>query len=369
MSCDFYSLSHDGIRQMAPYQGGKPIEELARELGLSKVVKLASNENPMGVSSNVRKACSDALASLGRYPDGSGFSLKQVLSNKLSVKPEQITLGCGSNDILDLLARVFLQVDNNAVISQHAFIVYKLAIQAANAQIVEIPAVAWGHDLDAMAAAIDKHTKLVFIANPNNPTGTYVNRQKLERFLDQVSANVIVVLDEAYGEYIDHADYPDGLELLEKYPNLVVTRTFSKAYGLAALRVGYSISNSDIAELLNRVRAPFNVNSLAMRAAEAALNDTDFLERSVAINTQGLLQLTEGVNCLGLKAIPSVGNFIAVDFSDNDTTSVYESLLAKGVIVRPLGVYDMSNYLRVSVGLPEENTVFLESLEQVLADG
>ena len=367
MSCDYVALATAGVQGLQPYQPGKPIEELQRELGLSQIVKLASNENPLGPSAVVTDCLSAGVSELTRYPDGSGFALKGALSAHLSVEVEQITLGNGSNDILELLARAYLGPDSSAVYSQHAFVVYPLAVQAVGARGIEVPALNWGHDLEAMAQAIEPSTRLVFIANPNNPTGTWVGEKALCEFLQRVPEQVIVVLDEAYFEYACHGDfdYPDGLGLLERFPNLVVTRTFSKAYGLAGLRVGYCISNPAIADVLNRIRAPFNVNSLALAAAEAVLGDGDYLQRGVDINRQGLSQLGEAFTQRGLDYIESAGNFISVAF-DADVQSLYAGLLREGVIVRPVANYGMSKHLRVSIGLESENQQFLQALDKVL---
>lgn len=365
MSCDFIDLANSGIQGLSPYQPGKPIEELERELGLKNVVKLASNENPLGPPLSALDAGRAAMSSLHLYPDASGYRLKASLSAKLEVEPEQLTLGNGSNDVLDLLARVFLDSDSSAVYSQHAFVVYPIAVQAAGARAIVTPAQSWGHDLEAMAEAIEKDTRLVFIANPNNPTGTWLSEAALRRFLGRVPENVIVVLDEAYAEYVEEPDYPDGVELMADYPNLVVTRTFSKAYGLAGLRVGYAISHPDVADLLNRVRAPFNVNTMALAAAEAALNDTEYLQRSLDINRRGMVQLHDGLTALGLEVIPSVGNFIAVAMPGS-AAPYYQALLARGVIARPVGVYDMPNHLRITIGLEQENARCLEALSQVI---
>jgi histidinol-phosphate aminotransferase len=353
------------VLQLTPYQPGKPIEELARELGITDIVKLASNENPRGPGPIVRAALERAAASLSRYPDGSGYRLKQVLAQRLGVQPEQITLGNGSNDVLELLARISLSPGAEGVVSAHAFVVYPLAVIAQGGRLVTVPARAWSHDLDAMAAHVTAATRIVFIANPNNPTGTWVGRAALTAFLDRLPEHVIAVLDEAYFEYLTDPDYPDGIELLPRYPNLVVTRTFSKIYGLAGLRVGYCVSDPAIADLLNRVRQPFNVSSVALECAEAALGDVKFLESSRTLNEQGMRQLEHGLDQLGVPYIPSGGNFVSIDLG-RPAGAVYESLLRLGVIVRPIGVYDMPNHLRVTVGLKEENARFLDALARVL---
>lgn len=367
MSCDFSVLANAGIRGLSPYQAGKPIEELQRELGLSKVVKLASNENPLGPGMCALGACAMGVRDLTRYPDANGFELKRAISERFNLQPEQITLGNGSNDLLDLIARVYLAPGTSSVFSQYGFICYPIATQACGARAIVTPAKDWGHDLDAMAAAIEADTRVVFIANPNNPTGTWVTRDALVNFLRRVPEHVIVVLDEAYTEYAEHPDFPNGLELQRDFPNLMVTRTFSKAYGLAALRVGYAVSHPQVADLLNRVRPPFNVNSLALAAAKAALNDDDYLQRTVELNRSGMQQLVAGFEQLGLKYIPSMGNFITVEFA-TDALPIYQKLLREGVIVRPLQPYQMPKHLRVSIGLQEENQFFLDALARVLAD-
>lgn len=367
MSCDFLALANAGIQGLSPYQAGKPIEELQRELGLSDIVKLASNENPLGPSAAVIAACEKAARDITRYPDANGFELKRAIAEKFNLQPNQLTLGCGSNDVLDLIARAFLNPNVSAVFSQYGFIVYPIATQACGARAIVTRAKNWGHDLDAMAAAITDDTRVVFIANPNNPTGTWLNKTDLQTFLRAVPERVVVVLDEAYTEYVESPEFPNGFDLLAEFPNLVVTRTFSKAYGLAALRVGYAVSNSQIADLLNRVRAPFNVNSIALAAAVAALHDDNYLRRSRSMNAQGMQQIIDGLNKHGLRYIPSAGNFITVEMP-NDVVPVYQKLLQEGVIVRPLAPYQMPNHLRVSIGLPQENAKFLSALTKVLAE-
>lgn len=365
MSCDYISLTHAGVQSLRPYQPGKPIEELERELGISNIIKLASNENPSGPADSVCSALSEVMPDLSRYPDGNGFMLKSALRDKLNIKAEQITLGNGSNDILDLLARTFAGPGKEVVFSEYAFAVYPIVTLAVNATPIVVPAQQWGHNLDAMAEAISDKTTLIFLANPNNPTGTYFNKIAFETFMDGVPDHVLVVLDEAYFEYVEEEDYPDGLAYLGRYPNLVVTRTFSKAYGLAGLRVGYGVSNPDIADLLNRVRQPFNVSIPAIVAATTALSDEVYLQRSVEMNKQGLTQMESGLCGLGLEYIPSVGNFITVDFA-KDAAEIDQRLLKKGVIVRPVANYGMPSCLRVSIGLAEENGRFLTALKESL---
>ncbi|WP_437881278.1 histidinol-phosphate transaminase [Pseudomonas sp. LRF_L74] len=368
MSCDFLAQAVPGVQKLSPYVPGKPVDELARELGLDPagIVKLASNENPLGPSPKALQAIRDELAELTRYPDGNGFNLKQKLAERCGVEIAQVTLGNGSNDILDLVARAWLAPGVNAVFSEHAFAVYPIATQAVGAKGKVVPAKDYGHDLDAMLAAIDADTRVVFIANPNNPTGTWFDAEALERFLAAVPERVLVVLDEAYIEYAEGDDLPDGLSYLARYPNLLVSRTFSKAYGLASLRVGYALSSPQVADVLNRVRQPFNVNSFALAAACAALDDAEYLAESRRANLAGMRQLEEGFAALGLKWIPSRCNFIAVDFA-RDAAPINQALLREGVIVRPVGGYGMPTFLRVSIGTEQENARFLAVLGKVLA--
>jgi histidinol-phosphate aminotransferase len=360
---DFAQFAAGGIRDLQAYQPGKPIEALERELGITNIIKLASNENPLGPSPKVLEVLQRGLKNISRYPDG--FELTAKLAQHLRVAPQQITLGNGSNQVLNVIAQTFLQAHNNAIVSAHAFIVYPIAVKMLGAGLKTVPAKNWGHDLEAMAAAIDEHTRVVFIANPNNPTGTWNSRGDIRAFLQKVPADVIVVLDEAYTEYVTTPDYESGMNLLSQYPNLVVTRTFSKAYGLAGLRVGYAVSCEQVADLLNRVREPFNVNNLALLAAQTALDDVDYLQKSRALNTAGMQQLEAGFRQLGLDYIPSIGNFIAVEFQQ-DAMALYNRLLREGVIVRPVGVYNMPKHLRISIGLPEENQRLLDALRRVM---
>ncbi len=366
MSCDFLALATPGVQGLHPYEAGKPVEELERELGISNIVKLASNENPLGPSDRAMAAVQTALAESARYPDSNGFGLKRALQRYYGLTADQLTLGNGSNDVLELIARAFLNPGDEVVFSEYAFAVYPIVTQACSATAVVTPARDYGHNLQAMAEAITERTRLLFIANPNNPTGTALMRDELVAFLDAVPERVIVVLDEAYTEYVQLADFPDGLELLPHYPNLIVTRTFSKAWGLAGLRVGFAAATPAITDLLNRVRQPFNVSHLALAAAEAVLADSDYLQRSVELNRAGMLQLEEGLKLQGLGFIPSCGNFITVDVA-RPAQPVFEALLREGVIVRPLGPYRMPQHLRISIGLPEENDRFLRALRQVLA--
>lgn len=370
MSCDFLLLAQPGVQKLSPYVPGKPVDELARELGLepASIVKLASNENPLGPGNKALAAIRAELAELTRYPDGNGFELKSKLAERCRVTAAQVTLGNGSNDILELVAHAYLAPGLNAVFSQHAFAVYPIVTQAVGAEGRSVAAKHWGHDLPAMLAAIDENTRVVFIANPNNPTGTWFGPAALADFLAKVPERVLVVLDEAYIEYAEGDELPDGLDYLAQYPNLLVSRTFSKAYGLAALRVGYGLSSTEIADVLNRVRQPFNVNSLALSAACAALDDADYLQRSRELNDAGMQQLEQGFRALDLRWIASKANFIAVDLG-RDAAPVYQALLREGVIVRPVGAYGMPNHLRISIGLAEENARCLDALGRILARG
>ncbi len=361
--CD---LAPGYIRAIAPYQPGKPTSELARELGLDEagIVKLASNENPLGVSPGAARAMRTLLDGLARYPDGNGFELKQALSRRFGVGLDSIVLGNGSNDVLELAARAFLAPGLSAVYAQHAFAVYPLAVQAIGAQGIVVPAREFGHDLGAMAAAVRPDTRIVFVANPNNPTGTFVSGAELEKFIAAVPGEVLVVLDEAYTEYLRPDFRYDSIAWLEKYPNLIITRTFSKVYGLAGLRVGYALAAPEVADLMNRVRQPFNVNSLSLAAAAAALDDEDFVRESYELNCRGMDQIVAGLAKLGLCHIPSYGNFVT--FAVPKAAEVFQELLRQGVIVRPIAGYGMPGHLRVSIGLESENARFLEALKQTL---
>ena len=362
----FLELALAGVQQLVPYVPGKPVEELQRELGLSQIVKLASNENPLGISAKVADAIKATLPELTRYPDGSGFSLKSALSAKLGVALEQITLGNGSSEILELTMRTFVSPEHDVVFSQHAFALYPILTQAVGAQATVVPAQDYGHDLPAMLAAVSKKTRLVFIANPNNPTGTLLTQDALESFVSALPSHVLCVLDEAYYEFVDPAFRTESLAWPLRYPNLIVTRTFSKAYGLAGLRIGYGVSSTEVADLLNRVRQPFNSNMLALAAAEAALSDVDYLAESINVNNAGMAQLTAAFQALNLPWIPSSGNFVSVDVKQA-AGPLYEALLRKGVIVRPVANYEMPNHLRVSIGTHSENQVFINALQEVLA--
>ncbi len=364
MNCCDLTPAH--VRAIAPYLPGKPISELARELGLNEadIVKLASNENPLGPSPLALAAAQDALFDMALYPDGAGFALKQKLAAKWNVAANQIVLGNGSNDVLDMAARAFLAPGTSAVYAQHAFAVYPIATQTVGAQGITVPAKNYGHDLEAMRAAIRDDTRVLWIANPNNPTGTFLPWADVEAFLETVPQQVLVVLDEAYGEFLPHAERCDTTAWLARFPNLLIVRTFSKAYGLAGLRVGYGLGDAAVINLLNRVRHPFNVNAPALAAAEAALDDVDFLARSYALNSAGMAQLAAGLSALGVDGVPSKGNFLLAKVGD--AARINTELLKRGVIVRPVGNYGLPEFLRVSVGLAGQNARFLDALKACL---
>ena len=360
------SRAPEYVRGIAPYVPGKPIEELAREYGIAEdsIVKLASNENPRGPSPKVRQAIADAVVGVTRYPDGNGFALKAALAARYGVTHEQIVLGNGSNDVLELASQAFLRPGDDAVYAQHAFAVYPLATQARGARGIVVPARNFQHDLPAMSKAITPRTRVVFIANPNNPTGTWLAPAEVLAFLADVPHEVVIVLDEAYDEYLEAPQRSKSVSWLAEHPHLIVSRTFSKAYGLAGLRVGFGLMDAALADLLNRVRQPFNVNSVAQAAALAALADSNYVAESAAINRAGLAQLTQALDSMRVGYVPSQGNFLLIHVGA--AGAVYEALLRQGVIVRPVANYGLPEHLRVTVGLPEENARFLSALKTAL---
>ncbi|MDH3388198.1 MAG: histidinol-phosphate transaminase [Gammaproteobacteria bacterium] len=359
------------IKQLHPYSPGKPIEELERELGISNVIKLASNENPLGCSPLARQVLESASEHIELYPDANAYYLKQALARKLGIGENQVTIGNGSNDVLDLIARSFLDRDTEAIFSQYAFMVYAMVTQACGASARVAAAMdasretPYGHDLDAMHGLISSSTRIIFIANPNNPTGTWLDADELEYFLERVPDRIAVVIDEAYFEYVDNKRYPNALQWLTRFPNLIVTRTFSKIYGLAGLRIGYSVSSPELCDLFNRVRQPFNGNSLGLAAARAALDDDDFVVRSRLCNQQGLQSMRQWLDQRGIEYIPSAGNFLTVRFGES-SARVYQSLLERGVIVRPIANYDMPHFLRISAGTEAQLARMYEVLGEVL---
>ncbi len=361
----------DAIKALLPYQAGKPVEELERELGISSAIKLASNENPWGCSPLVDDAIQKTLTDLSLYPDANAFYLKQAIAQKLNVEMDQITIGNGSNDVLDLLARTFLTVGDEAIYSEYAFLVYPLVVQAVGATAKVAKALSpdsaqpYGHDLDAMLALVSDKTKIIYLANPNNPTGTWFDKSSLNGFIKQVPKRVIIVIDEAYCEYVDEADYPNGLEYLATHENVVVTRTFSKVYGLASLRIGYAISHERVSNVLNRVRQPFNANSLGLAAALVSLQDDEFVNQCKANNNLALNDFTDYLNTKNLTFIPSVGNFLTVNFGQN-AQEIYTLLLQQGVIVRPVSNYGLDQYLRVSMGTEQQMKRLKDALSVIL---
>lgn len=364
-----------GVMALEPYSPGMPIDELQRRLGLSDVIKLASNENPLGPSAKVKAALAEHAASgnVSLYPDGGGFRLKKKISEFHDIDASRITLGNGSNDLLEFIARVFLGPGRKALFSEYCFAVYPLATLAQNAEAIvakalpaDHPVMPFGHDLDALAAALTPDVSVVMIANPNNPTGTWVEPGPLEAFIAQVPASTLVVLDEAYIEYFDPALKPDSRAWLDRYPNLVVTRTFSKTYGLAGLRAGYALSHPSVADLLNRVRQPFNLNMLALLAAEVALGDQEHVAKAVELNRTEMARIKAEFATLGLSFLPSQANFLTFNLG-REAAPIHKGLLERGVIVRPMASYGMPTWLRVSIGTAAENTRFLDALKAVLA--
>lgn len=364
-----------GIEALSPYEPGKPIEDLERELGLTGAIKLASNENPRGAAPSARRVLAEWSGDLGRYPDGNGHALKTRLAAMHDIDPARITLGNGSNDLLDLAGRLFLGPGRAAVFARHAFAVYPIVTRAANAEPIETPALPpdhaempYGHDLDAFTEALSGNAdvRVVYIANPNNPTGTWLEPAAIEAFLERTPGDILVVLDEAYREYQDPARRPDSRAWLERFDNLLVTRTFSKVYGLAGLRVGYGLSSEALSDRLNRVRQPFNVNMLAQACALAALEDSDFVAESVALNAEQRAILAGELQARDLSVLPSQANFLTFGCGP-EAASIYQALLRKGVILRSLAGYGLPEHLRVTVGTPDENRRFLAALDTVLS--
>jgi histidinol-phosphate aminotransferase len=364
MTVSFYTLANQYVRELVPYQPGKPIKELERELGISAAIKLASNENPLGISQHALNAIQLALTDSHIYPDGAYYELKNALSHFLNIAPNCITVGNGSENILELIVKAYLARGDCAVISEYAFLTIPILISSYGATMRVAKAEHYGHDVNAMVDLIDDNTRVLFLVNPNNPTGTYVNEAQFAWLMQHVPSRVLVVVDEAYLEYIDEPDYPNAAAYLSQYPNLIISRTFSKVYGMAALRLGYAISSPEVTDILNRARLPFNVNSSAAVAGIAALEDQTHVEKTVALNKQGLHMLSEGVKALGVNYIPSVANFLTIEV--NDAMNVYKQLLQEGVIVRPLGAYNLPHHLRVSTGTIAQNERFLIALSRCL---
>ena len=362
---DIKELVNRGIDDLSPYEPGKPIEDLERELGIENAIKLASNENPMGPSPKIFDSIEDVLKETHRYPDGNATRLKSTIARKFRVTDNQVTIGNGSNDIIEFVARIFLSRNDSAIYSEHAFAVYPLVVKAVGAKGIEVPAKNFSHDLDLMLESIEESTKLIFIANPNNPTGSFIEYDELIKFLKKVPEHIIVLLDQAYFDYSSFETKDMEFDDLSKFPNLIMSRSFSKAYGLAGFRVGFCVSSKEIADYLNRVRQPFNANSLALFAAEKALDDQDFIDKCLQLNLEQKALLFKELDSLGYECLPSRANFISFDCKQ-DSGEAFNKLLMEGVIVRSLAVYKMPNYLRVSVGLPEENLSFLEKIKLTL---
>ena len=364
MSTSWERLANEPILDISPYEPGKPIEEVERELGIAGAIKLASNENPLPTSPTVLAAIRQVLGSLNRYPDGSGFYLRHALAKKHGVSADSIVLGNGSNELLELVVRSFLRPGDEAVMADQAFVIYRLIVQAAGGVPRTVPLREFTHDLPAMAAAVGPRTRVVFVGNPNNPTGTIFRRPAWEAFLAAIPRDVLVVADDAYAEYVEDPEYPDTIRVRGD-ATVVTLRTFSKLYGLAGLRVGYAVAPAPVIDVLGRVRQPFSVNALAHVAACAALDDEEHVRRTLATNRAGMVQLTEAFGQLGLASVPSAANFILVHVGDG--AAVYDALLRRGVIVRPMDVYGFPAHVRVTVGLPEENARFVDALRHVLA--
>ena len=362
---DIKELVNRGIDDLSPYEPGKPIEDLERELGIENAIKLASNENPKGPSPKIFDSIEDVLKETHRYPDGNATRLKSTIARKFNVTDNQVTIGNGSNDIIEFVARIFLSRNDSAIYSEHAFAVYPLVVKAVGAKGIEVPAKNFSHDLDLMLKSIEESTKLIFIANPNNPTGSFIEYDELIQFLEKVPEHIIVLLDQAYFDYSSFETKDMEFDDLSKFPNLIMSRSFSKAYGLAGFRVGFCVSSKEIADYLNRVRQPFNANSLALFAAEKALEDQDFIDKCLQLNLEQKELLYKELDSLGYECLPSRANFISFDCKQ-DSSEAFNKLLMEGVIVRSLSVYKMPNYLRVSVGLPEENLSFLEKIKLTL---
>lgn len=362
---DIKELVNRGIDDLSPYEPGKPIEDLERELGIENAIKLASNENPMGPSPKIFDSIEDVLKETHRYPDGNATRLKSTIARKFNVTDNQVTIGNGSNDIIEFVARIFLSRNDSAIYSEHAFAVYPLVVKAVGAKGIEVPAKNFSHDLDLMLESIEESTKLIFIANPNNPTGSFIEYDELIKFIEKVPEHIIVLLDQAYFDYSSFETKDMEFDDLSKFPNLIMSRSFSKAYGLAGFRVGFCVSSKEIADYLNRVRQPFNANSLALFAAEKALDDQDFIDKCLQLNLEQKALLFKELDSLGYECLPSRANFISFDCKQ-DSSEAFNKLLMEGVIVRSLAVYKMPNYLRVSVGLPEENLSFLEKIKLTL---
>lgn len=363
MKVDFHALANHTIRNLMPYQPGKPISELQRELNIANAIKLGSNENQLGASPCAIEAVAAALSNAHYYPDCHCYDLKQSLASHFSINPDQLTIGNGSEQILELVVRSYLRAGDRAVLSEYAFMVIPTLLQAYGVEAKPVAAANFGHDIYKMIKAIDDKTRVLFLVNPNNPTGTYIPEQDFIELMESVPQQVLVVVDEAYAEYLLKPDYPNTIKYLPQYPNLVITRTFSKVYGLAGLRIGYGIASPVITDILNRARPTFSVNTFAEIAAKAALSDQEHVKRSVLLNQEGLQQIEHELHALGIPYIPSVGNFITLEVGDG--ISFYEKLCREGIIVRPLSPYNLPHHIRVTVGTYEQNELFLNTLKKL----
>lgn len=371
MKNSFLENLNQGVLGLKPYEPGLPLEQTQKKLGLEKVIKLASNENPLGPSPKALDLLKGQLNSfssdLNRYPDGNAYDLKEAISKKYSVDMNQITIGNGSNDLIEFVSRCFLGEGKKAIYSQHGFAIYPLAIKSTGAVPIKSKAKNWGHDLELMKDLVDDKTKLIFIASPNNPTGTAKTLQEIKDFLNNLPEDILVFLDQAYFEYIEGTEFDIPFSLIDDYPNLVISRSFSKAHGLAALRLGFCISNPELSDYLNRVRQPFNANSLALDLGKIALSDQEHIDKSVKINSSGMERVKMAFDSFNYSYIESWGNFISFD-AKQDSDEAFQYFLKKGVILRSLKVYEMPQHLRVSIGTEEEMDFFLKVLEEYEKD-
>ena len=362
---DIFTQANLAIRETTPYQAGKPIEEVERELGITNIIKLASNENPLGGSPMAIAAAKSALDNIQLYPDASYLQLRTTIAKYNNVDVNMITVGNGSENCIEFLIKTFLNTESNAIVDQYCFATIQIQIKAFGAELRKIPSVNYRHNIDETIKQVDTKTKIIFVVNPNNPTGTYTTHNELVHLLNNVPKNIIIVVDEAYFEYVEASDYPRSLELITQYPNLIISRTFSKVFGLAGLRLGYLITSTTIADLLNRARMPFNVNNCALVAGIAALGDHEFLAKTRKANKDGLAQLEQGFTKLNIEYIPSVANFITID-TKYDGVTIFNQLLHKGIIVRPLLPYGLPQHLRITIGSYEQNERLLNALEELL---
>ena len=365
MSSKILNNLNPGIENLHPYEPGRSIDEVVAEFGHHEVVKLASNENPLGASPKALSILAELESDLHLYPDGNGTKLKKEIANHENVALDNIIIGNGSNEILELAARAFLNSNTSSIASKHAFAVYKIVTQSSGASLIEVPTCNWTHDLKSFENYIESDTRVIFIANPNNPTGTYNNHEEVHSLLKKVPSSVLVVLDCAYFEYVTKDDYVRPLELLNEFDNLLITKTFSKIHGLASIRVGYGIANPSLIEVLNRIRQPFNVNSFAQELACEAINDKEHIKKSIDLNLAEGTFLFAELTQLGLECIPSVGNFISFKGNFNGK-EMFTSLMEKGVVVRPIDLYGMPDFLRVTIGTHQENVRFLSELKGLL---